>query len=68
MLGNIKSKKQAIFIISWYRPPNSPAEIFDKFEIMLRKLEAEGKEYHTVGNLNCNLLDTEKNVHGHLQI
>ena len=30
---------------------------------MLRKLEAEGKEYHIVGDLNCNLLDTEKNVH-----
>ena len=30
---------------------------------MLRKLEAEGKEYHIVGDFNCNLLDTEKNVH-----
>ena len=31
---------------------------------MLRKLEAEGKECHIMGDLNCNLLDTEKNVHG----
>ena len=30
---------------------------------LLRKLEAEGKEYHIVGDLNCNLLDTEKNIH-----
>ena len=30
---------------------------------MLRKLEAGGKEHHIVGDLNCNLLDTEKNVH-----
>ena len=30
---------------------------------MLRKLEAEGEECHVVGDLNCNLLDTEKNVH-----
>ena len=30
---------------------------------MLRKLEEEGKEYHIVGDLNCNLLDTEKNIH-----
>ena len=56
-------KSKPFFVISWYRPPNNPAEIFDKFEIMLRKLEAEGKEYHIVGDLNCNLLDTEKNVH-----
>ena len=58
-----RAKSKPFFVISWYRPPNSPAEIFDKFEIMLRKLEAEGKEYHIVGDLNCNLLDTEKNVH-----
>ena len=30
---------------------------------MLRKLEAEGKEYHIVRDLNCNLLDTDKNIH-----
>ena len=30
---------------------------------MLRKLEAEGKEYHIAGDLNSNLLDTDKNVH-----
>ena len=58
-----RAKSKPFFVISWYRPPNSPAEIFDKFEIMLRKLEAKGKEYHIVGDLNCNLLDTEKNVH-----
>ena len=58
-----REKSKSFFVITWYRPPNSPAEIFDKFEIMLRKLEAEGKEYHIVGDLNCNLLDTKKNVH-----
>ena len=58
-----RAKSKPFFVITWYRPPNSPAEIFDKFEIMLRKLEAEGKEYHIVGDLNCNLLDTEKSVH-----
>ena len=39
------------FLVSWYRPPNSPAEIFDKFEVMIRNLEAEDKEYHIVGDL-----------------
>ena len=38
--------------------------MFDKFETMIPKLEAEGKEHHIVGDLNCNLLDTEKNVYG----
>ena len=58
-----RRKSRPFFVISWYRPPNSPTEIFEKFETMLRKLEAEGKEYHIVGDLNCNLLDTEKNIH-----
>ena len=31
---------------------------------MIRNLEAEDKEYHIVGNLNCNLLEAEKNVDG----
>jgi hypothetical protein len=30
---------------------------------MIRNLEAEDKEYHIVGDLNCNLLEAEKNVH-----
>ena len=30
---------------------------------MIRLLEAEGKEYHIVGDMNCNLLDTELNAH-----
>ena len=30
---------------------------------MIRNLEAEDKEYHIVGDINCNLLLAEKNVH-----
>ena len=44
-----RTKSKPFFVISWYRPPNSPAEIFDKFEVMIRNLEAEDKEYHIVG-------------------
>ena len=58
-----RAKSKPFFVISWFRPPNSPTEIFEKFETLLRKLEAEGKEYHIVGDLNCILLDTEKNIH-----
>ena len=58
-----RAKSKPFFVISWYRPPNRPAEIFEKLiETMLRELEAEGKKYHIVGDLNCNLLD-QKNIH-----
>ena len=63
MLEKTPEKSKLFFVTSWCRPLNRPAKIFDKFETMLRKLEAGGKEHHIVGDLNCNLLDTEKNVH-----
>ena len=54
-----RTNSKPFLVITWYRPPNSPAEIFDKFETMIPRLEAESKEYHVVGDINCNLLDTE---------
>ena len=61
----LKEQKVSHFslLVGTDHAPNSPAEIFDKFETMIRKLEAEDKEYHIVGDLNCNLLEVEKNVH-----
>jgi hypothetical protein len=54
MIGNKKSKKQAIFRYWFaYRPPNYPDEIFDKFETMIRKFETESKRisgHAVIGN------------------
>ncbi|CAB3978613.1 RNA-directed DNA polymerase from transposon BS [Paramuricea clavata] len=44
-----KNRSKPFFVITWYRPPNSLVEIFDKFEILIRNLEAEDKEYQIVG-------------------
>ncbi len=43
-----RTKSAPFFVISWYTDhhANSPAEISDKFEAMIRKLEAEDKKYH----------------------
>ena len=57
-----KNRSKPFFVITWYRPPNSPVEIFDKFEILIRNPEAEDKEYQIVGDLNCNLLDVQNNA------
>ena len=57
-----KNRSKPFFVITWYRPPNSPVEILDKFEILIRNLEAEDKEYQIVGDLNCNLLDVQNNA------
>ena len=57
-----KNRSKPFFVVTWYRPPNSPVEIFDKFKILIRNLEAEDKEYQIVGDLNCNLLDVQNNA------
>ena len=41
--------------MTWYRPPDSNAKVFDLFEEFLQKAEAEHKELIIVGDLNCDL-------------
>ena len=39
-----KPRAKPCLISNWYRPPNSPIELFDKFEVLLAKIEAENVE------------------------
>ena len=34
-----KPKTKPFLLSNWYRPPNSPIELFDKFEVLLGKLK-----------------------------
>ena len=55
---------QTLFgITTWYRPPNSPVEIFDKFENFLHLTVNENIDLIITGDLNCNLLATKSNSH-----
>ena len=51
-----KPKFRQLLLTTWYRPPDSRVEIFDKFESYLLKLDEEDKESMIVGDTNCNLL------------
>ena len=45
-----------ILILTWYRPPDSNAKVFDlSVEEFLQKAEAEHKELIILGDLNCDL-------------
>ncbi len=46
---------QPILILTWYRPPDSNAKVFDLFEEFLQKTETEDKELIILGDLNCDL-------------
>ena len=53
----IQNPKAKPFLLSnWYRPPNSPTELFDKFEALLGKIEAENVESNILGDINCDMM------------
>ena len=59
----IKKPKSKPFLIStWYRPPNSPIELFEKFENNLHLMENENKDLVITGDFNCDLLSTNKDA------
>ena len=51
-----KPKSKPFLVTTWYRPPNSKVEVFDRFESYLLKLNQEYKESIIMGDTDCNLL------------
>ena len=56
-----KPRSKSFTVATWYRPPNSPFELFSDFESFVGKLDAEGKDYYLMGDLNCNMLPSSLN-------
>ena len=50
-------------IISAYRPPNAEDEFFSLLELIIQKLDGEGKEILIMGDLNCDLLSKSLERH-----
>ena len=57
-----KPRIKPFLLSSWYRAPDLNVEIFDYFEIFLRKAEQENKDIIITGDLNCNLFSAEENT------
>ena len=51
-----KPKAKPFLLSNWHRPPNSPIELFDKFEAFLGKIEAENVESNILGDINCDMM------------
>ena len=52
----IKPGSKPFIVATWYRPLNSPFELFSTFEDFVGKLDADGKEYYLMGDFNCSML------------
>ena len=50
-----KHNSNPFVITSWYRPPNSPHELFAHINTLLGKLDSENVEHFLLGDLNCDM-------------
>ena len=52
----IRRPKTKPFLVStWYRPPNSPINLFVDFKAILEKIESLNIESYILGDFNCNV-------------
>lgn len=51
-----KPNSSPFLFTTWYRPPKSSDELFDKFEYLLNKADSKYKEYFILGDLNSDLI------------
>jgi hypothetical protein len=45
-----------------YRPPSASSEFFDHFEQLIKAIDNENKEMYILGDLNCDMLKTDKDA------
>jgi len=53
----ISKPDSRLFLVStWYRPPNSPPDLFNEFENLIGKTDSLNLELYLVGDMNTNML------------
>ena len=61
-----KPHSKPFVVATWYRPPDSPTEIFTHFESLVGRLDSQNVDFYLLGDLNCNLasstFDTNTNL------
>ena len=64
-----KLSTKPFVITTWYRPLNSPVDLFSHLDILLRKLDTENIEHYLMGDINCDLLsENNANVNALLNV
>ena len=51
-----KPHLKSFLFSTWYRPLQSYTELFNLFEQIIDKIDAEGSEVYLLGDPNCNFL------------
>ena len=59
-----KPNSKPFLVVAWYRPPNSPNEVFSSIENLIGRLDSENVEFCLRGDMNCNMaLMSDTNSH-----
>ena len=56
----IKPHSRPFLVTTIYRPPNASSEFFDHFEKLIKAIDDENNEMYILGDLNCDMLKTDK--------
>ena len=56
----IRPHSRPFIVSTWYKPPNSPQDIFRQFESLIDKVDSEQKDFYLLGELNCNQCMTDQ--------
>jgi len=51
-----KPNSKPFFVATWYRPPNTPINIFNAFETFVGRTDCGGEEFYILGDINCDVL------------
>ena len=58
----IKPHSKPFLVTTVYRPPSSLPKFFDDFEKLIKAIDNENNEMYILGDLNCNMLKTDKDA------
>jgi len=58
------ANSKPFLLTTWYRPPKSPNEYFDKFEMFIQQIDSVYKEIYILGDINVNLLSKPLDTNG----
>ena len=57
-----KPKSKPFLVSCWYRPPDSPMEIFNNYEELVKKMDSEYEEIILIGDFNCDWSQISNNA------
>ena len=56
-----KPNSKPFIVVNWYRPPNSPVELFSHLENLIARLDLTNLEFFLLGDMNADMMASANN-------